>query len=977
VTGAHALGVDPVAKHGRIAHAVRVLSVPIILIWLLITVAVNVIAPQLDEVGKDHQVSLTPQDAPSMIAMKRIGKDFQQFDSDTTAMVLLEGQDKLGDEAHRYYDQIVAKLGADTKHVEHVDNFWADPLTAAGSESPDAKAAYVQLNLRGNQGDTTANESVAAVYDIVASVPAPPGIKAYVTGPGPLNADRRAYGDRSLAKITIITVVVIAAMLLFAYRSILTTIFMLLTVGIELASARGAVAILGYYNIIGLSTFAVNLLVSLAIAAATDYIIFLVGRYQEARSHGQDRIDAYYTMYMGTAHVILGSGLTVAGAMFCMTFTRLPYFNSLGVPCAVGLLVAIAASLTLAPAVIVVGSRFRIFDPKRKVRTRGWRRVGVTVVRWPGAVLVATVLISLIGLLALPGYVTNYNDRYYIPGDTPSNIGYHASDRHFPPARMEPELLMIEADHDLRNPTDMLILDRVAKGVFHLPGIARVQNITRPLGSPIDHSSVPFQVSMQSSTMIENMDFLKARMADLLKTSDELAKVITSTENLYALTQQLADITHDLDGRSHDLVADTNSVRDHLADFDDVFRPLRNYFYWEPHCYDIPMCASLRSLFDSLDGIDKLSDDLQGLTSADLDQLDAVLPKLSAELPPIIESTKTLRGYLVTTYSTFNGLINQTDKMVEGSTVMGQAFDASKNDDSFYLPPEAFDNPDFKRGLKLLVSPDGKSAEYIITHKGDPATPEGISHIDQIRQSADEAVKGTPLETANFYLGGTAATYKDMHDGSTFDLMIAVTAAMCLIFLVMLVITRSLVASAVIVGTVALSLASSFGLSVLVWQHLLHMPLNWLVLPMAIIIMLAVGSDYNLLLVSRMQEEIHAGLKTGIIRAMGGTGGVVTTAGLVFAFTMGSMVSSDLRIVGQVGTTIMLGLLFDTLVVRSFLTPSIAALLGRWFWWPRRVWSRPRQIPTPQGTPVTVGAPVDDSTPTGPITTDARPEGQQ
>jgi RND superfamily putative drug exporter len=264
----------------------------------------------------------------------------------------------------------------------------------------------------------------------------------------------------------------------------------------------------------------------------------------------------------------------------------------------------------------------------------------------------------------------------------------------------------------------MLILDRVAKGVFHLPGIARVQSITRPLGSPIDHSSVPFQVSMQSSTMIENMDFLKARMADLLKTSDELAKVITSAENLYALTQQLAVITHDLDGRSHDLVTDTNSVRDHLADFDDVFRPLRNYFYWEPHCYDIPMCASLRSLFDSLDGIEKLSDDLQGLTSADLDQLDSVLPKLSAELPPIIESTKTLRGYLVTTYSTFNGLINQTDKMVEGSTVMGQAFDASKNDDSFYLPPEAFDNPDFKRGLKLLVSPDGKSAENIITTRG-------------------------------------------------------------------------------------------------------------------------------------------------------------------------------------------------------------------------------------------------------------------
>jgi RND superfamily putative drug exporter len=91
----------------------------------------------------------------------------------------------------------------------------------------------------------------------------------------------------------------------------------------------------------------------------------------------------------------------------------------------------------------------------------------------------------------------------------------------------------------------------------------------------------------------------------------------------------------------------------------------------------------------------------------------------------------------------------------------------------------------------------------------------------------------------------------------------------------------------------------------------------------------AVASDHNLLLVSRFKEEIGAGLNTGIIRAMGGTGKVVTSAGLVFAFTMGSIVVSDLRIIGQVGTTIGLGLLFDTLVVRSLMTPSVAALLGR------------------------------------------------
>jgi RND superfamily putative drug exporter len=154
-------------------------------------------------------------------------------------------------------------------------------------------------------------------------------------------------------------------------------------------------------------------------------------------------------------------------------------------------------------------------------------------------------------------------------------------------------------------------------------------------------------------------------------------------------------------------------------------------------------------------------------------------------------------------------------------------------------------------------------------------------------------------------------------------------------------ITRSLVAALEIVGTVALSLGASFGLSVLVWQYIFGIPSFWIVLALAVILLLAVGADYILLLISRFKEEIDAGLKTGIIRAMAGTGGVVTAAGLVFAATMSSFIFSDLQVLGQIGTTIGLGLLFDTLIVRSFMTPSIAALLGRWFWWPQNVRPRP------------------------------------
>jgi RND superfamily putative drug exporter len=291
----------------------------------------------------------------------------------------------------------------------------------------------------------------------------------------------------------------------------------------------------------------------------------------------------------------------------------------------------------------------------------------------------------------------------------------------------------------------------------------------------------------------------------------------------------------------------------------------------------------------------------------------------------------------MTMYSTFSGLLDQMDAAQQNVSAMGQAFDAARNDDSFYLPPEVFDNPDFKRGLTMFLSPDGKAARFIITHDGDPATPQGISHVSAIKKAARHAVKGTPLEDAKIFLGGTAATYKDMSDAAKYDLLIAGIAAACLILAIMLIITRSVIAALVIIGTVLLSLGSSFGLSVLVWQDMLGIPLHWLVIAMALIVLLAVGSDYNLLLVSRFKEEIGTGIKTGIIRAMGGTGAVVTSAGLVFAFTMSSFVFSDLRMIGQFGTTVGIGLLFDTLVVRSLMTPSIAALLGRWFWWPQQV----------------------------------------
>ncbi|EIU11239.1 putative membrane protein mmpL4 [Mycobacteroides abscessus 5S-0304] len=922
------------------ARMIRKYSILVVLAWVAFTVVINVVVPQLEPVTDANQGPLVPLDAPSSKALIHIGESFQESDSNSLAMVILEGDHKLNDADHKFYDVLASKLENDKKHVQYVMNLWGQGTTAAGVQSSDGQAAYTLVRVAGDQGSTVSDESIRAVRELVGEVQPPNGVKVYVSGSAPLSTDMLQVGNQSMIRLMYVTIVIITVMLLIVYRSFATAFLTLLIVMVELSCGRGVVAFLAYHKLIGISVFASNILVSLILGAGTDYAIFLIGRYQEARHAGEDRETAYYSAVKGVSHVILGSGLAIAGATFCLQFTRLNYFNTMGLPCAAATLVAVAASLTFGPAMLALGSRFGVFEPKVKAGHGIWRKVGTVTVRWPGRILVVSSVVVMIGSITLPTYKPNYNDRIYIADDVPANQGYAAADRHFPVSKLNSDMLMIESDHDMRNSTDMIALDKVAREVFHTPGVAMIQSVTRPLGTPLEHSSFTYTMGTMGTKINELIPFL----TDL---TDRFTQMADITDRMATLMRQQQELTGQQAGASHislkgaqELKDVTVTMRDTLANFDDQFRPLRNYFYWEPHCADIPMCWAMRSLFDMTDQVDSMTDAVDDSLKAAVIQ-DAVTPQLVEVIGKSAAELDNMRKVVLTEQSTMRPMLTQMNELGRQMMDLGYAFDSSKNDEFFYLPPEAFDNPYFQIDLKYFVSPDGKSARYMIYHDGEALSPEGIDHAQAYLPAAKEALKGTTLAGSRVYLGGAAATYWDIQDATKTDLLIAAIAAFALIFLVMLLITRSVVAALVIVGTVAFSYSGAFGLSVLVWQHFLGIPLSWLNLPITFIILVAVGSDYNLLLISRYLEESKAGLNTGLIRAVANSGKVVTTAGIVFAATMMAMLSSDLLSVGQLGSIIGLGLLLDTLIVRSFITPAIARLLGPLFWWPRLIRSRP------------------------------------
>ena len=238
--------------------------------------------------------------------------------------------------------------------------------------------------------------------------------------------------------------------------------------------------------------------------------------------------------------------------------------------------------------------------------------------------------------------------------------------------------------------------------------------------------------------------------------------------------------------------------------------------------------------------------------------------------------------------------------------------------------------------MKMFISPDGKAVRFIISHENDPTTPEGTPTSPRSRPQRSKRSRGRP-GGSKVYLGGTASVYKDMQEGANYDLLIAGIASLCLIFIIMLILTRSVVAAAVIVGTVGLSLGASFGMSILIWQHI---------------------PGYSVALDGDRDVGHHpVGRRFGLQPAAGVPvqGGVPrwgqhrdhpVDGGQRFCGDLGRVgvrvhhgVDGDQRSAGggSGGLDGALGLLFDTLVVRSFMTPSIAAILGRWFWWPQRI----------------------------------------
>jgi putative drug exporter of the RND superfamily len=259
------------------------------------------------------------------------------------------------------------------------------------------------------------------------------------------------------------------------------------------------------------------------------------------------------------------------------------------------------------------------------------------------------------------------------------------------------------------------------------------------------------------------------------------------------------------------------------------------------------------------------------------------------------------------------------------------------------------------RATAPYVSADGLTFQFEANLKaGDPSSTAAMNAVPALRQTAAQAASA--MGAVDYGVGGEAPAFYDISQISDSDLLRVIPIAILVIGVLLALVMRSLVAPLYLIASVGLSYLAALGLSVLIFVKLAGDGGLTFILPfLMFVFLLALGEDYNILVMSRIREEAHHyPLREAVSRAVGATGTTVTSAGMVLAGTfavfavVGGRGSGGSQI-RDVGVGLALGVLMDTFVVRTVLVPATVVLLGRWNWWPSQLSRQPADRPGDEG----------------------------
>ncbi|HXY67660.1 MAG TPA: MMPL family transporter [Mycobacterium sp.] len=979
-------------------------------LWVAIAVALPLTFPSLNEMSQKHPLAILPSDAPSSVTARKMTEAFHESGSEDLLLVVLTDDKGLGPADEAAYRKLVDALRHDTRDVLMLQDFVSTPPLRSVLTSKDHKTWVLPVGVAGELGTPRSYAAFNQIGDMVKHAVAGTPLTANLTGPAATVADLTVAGARDRLPIELAIAVLLLIVLLVIYRSVVTMLLPLLTIGISLVIAQSVVAGFSQLTGSGVSNQSIVFLSAIIAGAGTDYAVFLISRYHDHLRLGADFDQAVKGAMISIGKVIAASAATVGITFLVISFARMGVFKTVGASSAIGIGVAFLAAVTLLPAILVLAGPRGWVKPRRELTARFWRRSGIRIVRRPKVHLVASVLVLII-LASCAGLVRyNYDDRKALRSSAPSSIGYATLERHIPVNQSIPEYILIQSPHDLRTPQALADLEQMADRVSQLPNIAAVSGITRPTGAVPEQFRATYQagaigaflaggstqindhtddfnrLAEGAGTLADNLGDLRGQVGQLVIGIQGMIDAFSSmqTQNGGDTLVKEVDTAAKLVDAVNSL---SNSMGWNFSAAKDMFGwifPVLTALQGNPVCDLDSSCSATRGEFVRLAGardqgdLDQINDLARQLqTFPDRQTLNASISRLrgafanvsrvlhsmgmdqpgglQANLNSLQDGADRFAGGSRQVADAVAQLVDQLKQMGAGLSESAAFLLTLKHDAAqpamagFNIPSQLLHLEQFNKAAKVFISPDGHSVRYFVQTKLSPFSTEAMDQVNAISGTARGAQPNTALADATVSMGGYTASLRDTRDYYEHDIRFIIAVTLIVVLLTLIALLRAVVAPLYLVASVVISYLSAVGIGALVFQFILGQQLHWSVPPLAFVVLVAVGADYNMLLISRMRDESPHSMRYGVIRTLSSTGGVITAAGLIFAASMFGLLFSSIGTVVQGGFVIGAGILLDTFLVRTVTVPAMAALAGRANWWPSRVGVRRSLSRSPAG----------------------------
>ncbi|HOV25941.1 MAG TPA: MMPL family transporter [Pseudobacteroides sp.] len=360
-----------------------------------------------------------------------------------------------------------------------------------------------------------------------------------------------------------------------------------------------------------------------------------------------------------------------------------------------------------------------------------------------------------------------------------------------------------------------------------------------------------------------------------------------------------------------------------------------------------------KGMSDSNTGISSAKDGLSKV-SAGLNKSSSALNEVMVALEQIRDGQKMAQEELTNAMNSlkdaFSGLsnskvdINELIQGLEKIKLYADEYYASHkdSDNTFFIPSNAEEMEpafkDLKNAMNQYISKDSKGMVIDVVLSIPPYKIEALDTSKVIKRVAEETLKKSYLDGSEIHVGGISATFDNVRDITADDFLKLFIIVLIGIFIVLCLLLRSVVAPIYLLLTIVISYATTMGISYVVFQLILgYEGLCWSTTFFAFCLLVALGVDYNIFLISRVKEEYKPGDMTGgTARALASTGGIITSCGIIMAGTFGALLASPIKPLFEIGFAAVIGLLMDTFIVRTILVPAIAVKVGELNWWPGR-----------------------------------------